>query len=75
MHSPLITKDGGQRVGCCTGNCSQGRKCVAPQACELPEDDFDPSKPNVLASAVKYGTLALIVAVFAFIGAAPYLFD
>lgn len=72
MASPFITREGARRVDtCCTGNCSQGRKCVAPQACELPSDDLDSSKPNVLASAVKYG---LIVACFIGLGLAPLFF-
>ena len=71
MHSPLITTEGGRSVGCCTGNCSQGRKCVAPQACEMPLDDFDPTKPNVLATLAKY---ALIVICFGVICAAPLIF-
>lgn len=76
MHSPFITREGARRVDCCNFNCRQARDCPARQACELPLDDFDPSKPNVLASAVKYDFLliAFVLVVVAFIGAVPYLF-
>lgn len=51
----------------CTG--LQGKRCSCGQWHEF--DDFDPSKPNVLASAVKYG---LIVFAMLAIGAAPLFF-
>jgi hypothetical protein len=43
---------------CCTANCSQGRKCPARQACELPEPDT--TRPQLFA---RYGLLLLIAIV------------
>jgi hypothetical protein len=57
-------------MNCCNANCAQGRACPVRQACELPADDIDPTKPNVLASAAKY---ALILIAFGVICASPFL--
>lgn len=79
MNAPLITTHGLRRVNfpaCNADACHQGDKpCPCPEACQV-ADDFDPSKPNVLASAVKYDFLliAFVLVVVAFIGAVPYLF-
>lgn len=73
MASPLVTKPGLRRVDfpACTANaCGQdSRRCRTPQACHVPADDFDPSKPNFLATA----TRVLIVIAFGVICATALL--
>lgn len=70
MASPLVTKPCLRRMDfpACTANaCGQdSRRCRTPQACHVPADDFDPSKPNVLASAFKYGLMVFAFGVIAF---------
>jgi hypothetical protein len=66
MHSsPLITREGGARIGCCTANCDQGRRCPVRAACELPEQLPEPRV------RLPWRWIALAVAIYG--GGALYL--